>query len=128
MGKGRGLLILLHGEPGVGKTATAESVAQSTGRPLFTIACTSLGDERYLEEKLADIFRLAHLWKCVLLMDEADVFLSARNTSSGTGASSIVSSKYTCRSCEFYTRVHESDHLLLQFSCDALNTITAFFS
>lgn len=128
MGKGRGLLILLHGEPGVGKTATAESVAQSTGRPLFTIACTSLGDERYLEEKLAAIFRLAHLWKCVLLMDEADVFLSARNTSSGTGASSIVSSKYTCRSCEFYTRVHESDHLLLPFSCDALNTITAFFS
>lgn len=128
MGKGRGLLILLHGEPGVGKTATAESVAQSTGRPLFTIACSSLGNELDLEENLAEIFRLAHLWKCVLLMDEADVFLSARNASSGPWASSIVSSKYTYKDCEFYTGVHGSDHLLMKFSYDALNTITAFFS
>jgi DNA polymerase III delta prime subunit len=26
-GKGRGMLVMLHGEPGVGKTATAEAVA-----------------------------------------------------------------------------------------------------
>ncbi|KAK7744277.1 hypothetical protein SLS62_010304 [Diatrype stigma] len=89
-GKGRGLLILLHGEPGVGKTATAETVAQSTGRPLFTIACGSLGTPgSSIEEQLAEIFRLAHLWQCVLLMDEADVLLSARNASTETTASIV---------------------------------------
>ena len=76
-GKGRGLLILLHGEPGVGKTATAEAVAQSTRRPLFPISCSDLTAGWEVEERLEDIFRLAHLWDCVLLLDEADVFLAA---------------------------------------------------
>jgi hypothetical protein len=34
-GKGKGLVILLHGVRGVGKTATAEAVAQRWGKPLF---------------------------------------------------------------------------------------------
>ncbi|KAF7546442.1 hypothetical protein G7Z17_g8435 [Cylindrodendrum hubeiense] len=36
-GKGRGLIIMLHGEPGIGKTATAEAVAQTHKLPLFPI-------------------------------------------------------------------------------------------
>ncbi|KAJ5704061.1 hypothetical protein N7493_011199 [Penicillium malachiteum] len=36
-GKGKGLIILLHGEPGVGKTSTAECVADHTKRPLFRL-------------------------------------------------------------------------------------------
>lgn len=36
-GKGKGLIILLHGEPGVGKTSTAECVADHTRRPLFPV-------------------------------------------------------------------------------------------
>lgn len=84
-GKGRGLLIMLHGEPGVGKTATAEAIAQATQRPLFPVNCSDLESRpsRFgttVEDLLDEIFRLAHLWDCVLLMDEADVFLSARNT------------------------------------------------
>ena len=51
-GKGRGLLILLHGEPGVGKTATAEAVAQSTGRPLVPISCSDLIAGWEVEERL----------------------------------------------------------------------------
>lgn len=43
-GKGRGLVVLLHGEPGVGKTSTAECVAAYTHRPLFQITCRDLGD------------------------------------------------------------------------------------
>jgi len=31
-----------------------------------------------VDESLREIFRLAHLWDCVLLLDEADVFLSRR--------------------------------------------------
>ena len=80
-GKGKGVVILLHGAPGVGKTATAEAVAQKFGRPLFPITCGDLGfypDD--VERTLSEIFRLAHLWNCVLLLDEADVFLTARST------------------------------------------------
>lgn len=42
-GKGKGLVILLYGEPGVGKTLTAESVADKTRRPLLRLDASSLG-------------------------------------------------------------------------------------
>jgi hypothetical protein len=78
-GKGRGLCIMLHGQPGVGKTATSEAVAQLTKRPLFPISCGALTMYHHnVEDKLDVIFRLACLWKCILLLDEADVFLTAR--------------------------------------------------
>ncbi|UKZ63507.1 uncharacterized protein TrAtP1_004734 [Trichoderma atroviride] len=80
-GKGLGLFILLHGVPGVGKTATAEAVAQANGKPLFTITCGDLGfTPKEVEEELNGIFRLANLWDCVLLLDEADVFLARRDS------------------------------------------------
>lgn len=78
-GKGKGLVMLLHGAPGVGKTATAEAVAMEYQKPLFVVTCGALGlvpDE--IERSLTKIFRLAHLWDCVLLLDEADVFLTQR--------------------------------------------------
>ncbi|KAJ5153117.1 uncharacterized protein N7482_009595 [Penicillium canariense] len=79
--KGRGLVILLHGVPGVGKTSTAEAVAHAKKKPLFTITCGDLGfSPSEVESSLKEIFRLAHLWDCVLLLDEADVFLSQRST------------------------------------------------
>ncbi|KAK0621937.1 P-loop containing nucleoside triphosphate hydrolase protein [Bombardia bombarda] len=79
-GKGRGLIILLHGAPGVGKTSTAECVAANAGRPLLPITCGDLGgtSAREVEENLETFFDLARKWGCVLLLDEADVFLSAR--------------------------------------------------
>ncbi|KAL1595912.1 hypothetical protein SLS60_009602 [Paraconiothyrium brasiliense] len=78
-GKGRGIVILLHGVPGVGKTATAEAVAQKWKRPLFPITCGDLGfTPEKVEASLKEIFRLAHLWDCVLLLDEADVFIAQR--------------------------------------------------
>ncbi|KAL7907754.1 hypothetical protein GGI35DRAFT_454723 [Trichoderma velutinum] len=80
-GKGSGLFILLHGVPGVGKTATAEAVAQANGKPLFAITCGDLGfTPKEVEDELQRIFRLANLWDCVLLLDEADVFLARRDT------------------------------------------------
>ncbi|KAK7755498.1 hypothetical protein SLS62_002430 [Diatrype stigma] len=79
-GKGRGLVVLLHGVPGVGKTATAEAVAIENRKPLFVITCGDLGlTPSEVEASLTNVFRLAHLWDCVLLLDEADVFLSQRS-------------------------------------------------
>lgn len=78
-GKGRGLVMLLHGAPGVGKTATAEAVADVYKKPLFPITCGDLGIEpKEVETNLNEIFRLANVWDCILLLDEAEIFLSPR--------------------------------------------------
>lgn len=72
-GKGKGLIILLHGEPGVGKTSTAECVADHTHRPLFPITCGDIGETaKTVENSLEKNFQLAHKWGCVLLLDEAE--------------------------------------------------------
>lgn len=72
-GKGKGLIILLHGEPGVGKTSTAECVATHTHRPLFPITCGDIGHlAEEVEANLEQNFQLAHKWGCVLLLDEAE--------------------------------------------------------
>lgn len=92
-GKGKGVVILLHGVPGVGKTATAEAVAQKWGRPLFPITCGDLGyTAERVEKSLSGIFRLAHLWDCVLLLDEADVYITQR-TKSDLQRNALVSGK-----------------------------------
>ncbi|KAK8092391.1 P-loop containing nucleoside triphosphate hydrolase protein [Apiospora kogelbergensis] len=78
-GKGKGVIILLHGVPGVGKTSTAECVADSFHRPLFQITSGDLGTTaKEVEEALETNFALAHRWNCILLIDEADVFLAER--------------------------------------------------
>ncbi|KAI9863117.1 MAG: hypothetical protein M1813_003937 [Trichoglossum hirsutum] len=78
-GKGEGVIMLLHGPPGVGKTSTAECVAELCDRPLFQITCGDIGTEpEDVEKNLNANFRLAHRWGCVLLLDEADVYLTKR--------------------------------------------------
>lgn len=78
-GKGKGLILLLHGAPGVGKTSTAECVAEANGKMLFPITCGDLGTTAAdVERELSNKFHLAGLWDCVLLLDEADVFLAQR--------------------------------------------------
>ncbi|CAI6334350.1 unnamed protein product [Periconia digitata] len=78
-GKGKGLIILLHGAPGVGKTSTAEGVAEMFEKPLFQITCGDLGTTAAeVEVALESTFSLANKWDCILLLDEADVFLAER--------------------------------------------------
>ncbi|KAM0799544.1 hypothetical protein BDR22DRAFT_890137 [Usnea florida] len=90
-GKGKGLVILLHGAPGVGKTSTAEAVADAFGKLLFPITCGDLGlTADRVELELSEKFHLAELWDCVLLLDEADVFL-ARRTNTDIKRNSLVS-------------------------------------
>ncbi|KAF2186566.1 P-loop containing nucleoside triphosphate hydrolase protein [Zopfia rhizophila CBS 207.26] len=79
-GKGRGMIILLCGPPGVGKTLTAESVAEEMKVPLYMMSAGDLGlDPRRVEEKLQDILEMCTRWNSVLLLDEADVFLEQRS-------------------------------------------------
>ena len=91
-GKGKGLIILLHGVPGVGKTSTAECVAAQTGRPLFPITCGDIGaTAKDVETRLNNYFDMAHKWGCVLLLDEADVFLARREKGGDLQRNGIVS-------------------------------------
>ncbi|KAF2089738.1 hypothetical protein K490DRAFT_37021 [Saccharata proteae CBS 121410] len=78
-GKGRGLVFLLHGPPGVGKTLTAEGIADFLKCPLYAVSAGELGTESWrLEEALQRIMDVAHSWGAILLLDEADVFLEKR--------------------------------------------------
>jgi uncharacterized protein DUF7025/ATPase family protein associated with various cellular activities (AAA) len=56
-GKGNGLIILLHGGPGTGKTLTAETIAEHVKKPLYRVTCGDIGTdpeavEKYLESVL----------------------------------------------------------------------------
>lgn len=78
-GKGGGVIFLLHGPPGCGKTLTAEATAETLKRPLYSISVGELGtNPETLENRLKQILDLASAWKAVLLLDEADIYLEAR--------------------------------------------------
>lgn len=78
--KGDGLLVLLHGPPGTGKTLTAESVAELVQKPLYRVTCGDIGtDADGVEAYLESVLYIGKIWGCVVLLDEADVFLEERS-------------------------------------------------
>lgn len=81
LGKGGGCIFLLHGEPGVGKTLTAEAVSELLKRPLYSVSVGELGtDPGSMEKNLRQILDVAQIWNAVILLDEADIFLEKRHT------------------------------------------------
>ncbi|KAH8757124.1 P-loop containing nucleoside triphosphate hydrolase protein [Hyaloscypha finlandica] len=80
-GKGQGFNVLLHGPPGVGKTLTAELLAEHLQRPLMQVSAGELGTTaEAVEQRLSRIFKRAARWNAVLLLDEADVLLEQRSS------------------------------------------------
>ncbi|ORY58234.1 uncharacterized protein BCR38DRAFT_461014 [Pseudomassariella vexata] len=81
--KGRGLIILMFGPPGVGKTFTAEAVAERSRVPLYSMSAGDLGTQPSdVEKALERALELCRMWNAMLLLDEADVFLGARTNES----------------------------------------------
>lgn len=79
-GKSSGNLILAKGLPGLGKTLTAEVYAELMKRPLYSVHAGVLGtDPGEIESRLRTVFMRAKRWNCVLLLDEADVFVMQRS-------------------------------------------------
>ncbi|KAK3389811.1 P-loop containing nucleoside triphosphate hydrolase protein [Podospora didyma] len=82
-GKGKGIVILLAGPPGVGKTLTAESISEHLKQPLYRLDTSDLGTSVYtVESKLKTVLECCSRWGAVLLLDKADVFLEERPTDS----------------------------------------------
>ncbi|TGJ83899.1 hypothetical protein E0Z10_g4853 [Xylaria hypoxylon] len=80
-GKGRGIIMLLSGGPGIGKTLTAESVAEHLRVPLYMMSAGDLGTSSSdLEAGLTRVLDRVAKWNAILLLDECDVFLEARST------------------------------------------------
>ncbi|RYC56105.1 hypothetical protein CHU98_g10104 [Xylaria longipes] len=79
-GKGKGLILLLGGPPGVGKTLTAEGVADKLQRPLYRVKAGELGvSAAKVELSLRIALDRSAYWDAVLLIDEADIFLGQRS-------------------------------------------------
>lgn len=79
-GKGGGTTILLHGKAGVGKTLTAEAIAELLERPLYAISVGELGcTPAELEKGLKAVLSYASAWNAVLLLDEADIYMERRD-------------------------------------------------
>ncbi|KAH9897321.1 P-loop containing nucleoside triphosphate hydrolase protein [Xylariomycetidae sp. FL2044] len=87
--KGKGLVVLLHGTPGSGKTLTAETAAEGCKKALIS---TSVGElnrggnmitgSASFEKELKKMLLYATTWQAIVLLDEADVFLEARKENS----------------------------------------------
>ncbi len=74
-----GVVVLAWGNPGVGKTLTAEVYAEHTQRPLYVLELGELGTHvGEVEEKLQRVFTRVARWNAVLQFDECEVFLARR--------------------------------------------------
>lgn len=78
-GKAGGTTVLLQGDPGTGKTLTAEVYAEVIKRPLYKLHSGQLGtDPEQVEEKLIAALKRAERWRAAMLIDEGDVYVRAR--------------------------------------------------
>ena len=93
--KGQGLVVLLHGNPGTGKTLTAECICEHLKRPLYLVSAGELGeDAASVDRALKNILDLSCRWNAIILLDEADVFLEERN-STDIARNNLVAGKST---------------------------------
>ena len=82
-GKGNGKIFLLYGPPGVGKTYSAEAVAEVLKKPLYYLSVGELGvTPKELEASLEKAMKTVERWDAILLLDEVDVFAINRENSS----------------------------------------------
>lgn len=99
-GKGKGLIINIFGNPGVGKSLTAEATSErrvpfsvlfitppndltlhaDLRKPLYIVGGGDLGTKAdAVDTALSEMFSASTKWGAVVLIDEADVFLEQRS-------------------------------------------------
>jgi hypothetical protein len=78
-GKSGGSIVLLCGQPGTGKTLTAEVLAEADEKPLYSVQASQLGtNESELEQNLMKCLGRAKRWGAIMLLDESDVYIRKR--------------------------------------------------
>lgn len=78
-GKSTGFICLLYGEPGVGKTLTAEAISELAHMPLYKVGFGSLGTTpAHIEKNIDEIFTRVTKWNAMLLIDEVDAIIEKR--------------------------------------------------
>ncbi|KAH9206677.1 P-loop containing nucleoside triphosphate hydrolase protein [Leptodontidium sp. 2 PMI_412] len=79
-GKGKGMVVLLEGPPGLGKTLTVEALAEKMKIPIYRIASGQMRpNPDIIKSVLQDAFLMTKAWKGIILLDEADIFLERRS-------------------------------------------------
>ncbi|CAB9527803.1 AAA family ATPase [Seminavis robusta] len=79
--KGGASIFLLQGPAGVGKTLTAEAIAELLKKPLYIVTAGDLGiTAAEVEKTLGSVLELCQTWDALVLLDEADVFLEVRSS------------------------------------------------
>lgn len=86
MPTGRGLVILLHGAPGTGKTMTAQALANHIGRKLLSVDLPSFS-QGLDSSSFNLLFREAKLQNAVIFLDECEPLFESRDRRAGGGAS-----------------------------------------
>ncbi|KAK7916896.1 hypothetical protein PG985_010504 [Apiospora marii] len=83
-----GLVLHLYGGPGLGKTFTAECIAQHTRRPLRTLSSSDVLDAS-VGHKMSpmEVIRSANRWGTILHFRDGDGLLAERASSSGAPSS-----------------------------------------
>lgn len=80
-GKKGGSFIMATGEPGTGKTLTAEVCSETIEKSLYKVQCSQLGlNVEQIEKNLSKVLKRATRWGSILLMDEADVYVRQRGS------------------------------------------------
>lgn len=78
-GKSGGTTILCTGNPGLGKTLSAEVYSEVVERPLYRVHSGQLGlTSDAVQKNLEEILKRASRWGAILLIDEADVYIRNR--------------------------------------------------
>lgn len=78
-GKSGGIIVLITGTPGTGKTLTAEVYSEVMKRPLYKVNSSQLGvNIADIEKELKIVLQRSEKWGAILLIDEADVYVRAR--------------------------------------------------
>lgn len=78
-GKSAGNVIVCQGKPGLGKTLTCEVYSEITETPIYSVHSGTLGTSPdSVGKSLKMILERQDRWGCIVLLDEADVFISKR--------------------------------------------------
>lgn len=74
-----GLIILLHGPSGTGKTATVEAIADHFRRPLYSLSVCSLPlDTTLLVDTLTSRLDAARSWNAIVLIEAGDILMQTQ--------------------------------------------------